>query len=179
MGLSFRPRQWLDKMLGRGALSKSPDQATDDRNDKRPAAQPFFLCPSCGYSREQTPDGRRFCQQCATEFNSEDVAYLPKARSWLNGEIRTLSLKELIELAEDKDSIRRMMRPFFDDLMSSDRVFLKNELDSAGFPGTNTFDMLIHWVNKRLDDRVRRETHTAMYGPPIYVVRGGLPGLGK
>ncbi len=179
MAFSFNPWQWARNAWQREAPVTSPTEPGDDGHDKRPTAQPFFLCPSCGYSREQTPDGRNFCQQCAKEFSSEDLAFLTQARNWLNDKTRTLSLKDLMVLAEDRDAIRRMMRPFFDGLLTVDQKSLKSELESAGFPGTNTFEMLIHWVDKRLNDRVRRETLTAMYGPPIYVVRGGLPGLGK
>jgi hypothetical protein len=113
------------------------------------------------------------------EFRLEDLGCLTGARNWLNDNTRTLSLKDLIVLAEDKDEIRKVMRPFFEELLTIDRTSLKSDLESAGFPGTNTFDMLVHWSSKRLNDRVRRETLTAMYGPPTYVVRGGLPGLGK
>ncbi len=84
-----------------------------------------------------------------------------------------------MSLEDDRESIRALMRPFFDGLLITDQKSLKSELDTAGFPGVNTLEMLTHWASVRLHDRVRRETLTAMYGPPVYIVRGGLPGLGK
>jgi hypothetical protein len=179
MAFSFNPWQWVRNVWQRDDSVASTSEPDDDGRDKTPIAQPFFLCPSCGYSRETTPDGRNFCQQCAKEFSRQDLAVLTQARDWLNNKTRTLALKELMALADDRDAIRRMMREFYDGLLTVDRKSLKFELDSAGFPGSNTFEMLIHWVDKRLKDRVKRETLTAMYGPPVYVVRGGLPGLGK
>lgn len=41
------------------------------------------------------------------------------------------------------------------------------------------FEMLIHGARTRIQNRVRREMDAAMPGPPMYFVRGGLPGSGK
>ena len=125
------------------------------------------------------PDGRYLCEPCAKEFSLEDFSCLAQARRWLNDATRALSLKEVMKLARDREAIRALMRPFVEGLAPLDQKSLKSELDSAGFPGTNTLEMLAHWAGKRLNDRVRRETLTAMYGPPVYIVRGGLPGMGK
>lgn len=181
MGFALNPVQWARNLLHRGEpSSRSEDpEAAVQRTDDGPPAQPFFLCPSCGYSREQTPDGRYLCEPCAQEFRLEDFSYLARARRRLNDETRTLPLRELMVLAEERDAIRTLMRPFFDELPFFDQELLRSELESAGFPGTNTLEMLTHWASTRLSERVRRETLTAMYGPPVYVVRGGLPGLGK
>jgi hypothetical protein len=181
MGFAFNPLQWVQNLLHRDAPDSPPDdsESADQRHGDWPPAQPFFLCPSSGYSREQTPDGRYLCEPCAEEFSPEDFSCLAQARRWLNDETRTLRLKDLMSLADDREAIRALMRPLFDGLLIIDQKSLKSELDSAGFPGINTLDMLTHWASKRLNDRVRRETLTAMYGPPVYIVRGGLPGLGK
>ncbi len=178
--MAFNPWQWARNLWPRATLADRPTEAGDEGgHEKRPTAQPFFLCPSCGYMREETPAGRKFCSQCVTEFSPEDLALLTKARTWLNDCTRKLPLKDLITLAREKNEIRKLMQPFFRDLPKPDKAQLKLELESAGFPGINTLEMLVHWANTRLNDRVRRGILTARNGPPIRFVRGGLPGLGK
>lgn len=181
MGIALNPVQWVRNLLHR----TTPVPGTDDpaaaaqRQCNGAPAQPFFVCPSCGYSREQTADGRYLCEPCAKEFSLDDFSCLAQARRRLNDATRALSLKDVMTLAQDREAVREVLRPFFEELAPLDQKLLKSELDSAGFPGTNTLEMLTHWASTRLNDRVRRETRTAMYGPPVYIVRGGLPGLGK
>ncbi len=178
--MAFNPLQWAgDVWQWATGPSNSPTVSDEAPQKKEPTAQPFFVCPSCLYVREETPEGQKFCSQCQTEFSREDTALLPQAQKWLNDCLRGQSLNNLTTLAEEKDGLRRLMQPFFDDLANVDQSGLKVELESAGFHGRNTFEMLLHWARTRLSDRVRHKTLSAMNRPPIYFVRGGLPGLGK
>ncbi|OBA90432.1 hypothetical protein A5642_12925 [Mycolicibacterium mucogenicum] len=77
------------------------------------------------------------------------------------------------------DGVRHLMQPFWDELSETERHALKCELWDQGFPGSQTFPMLVQWATARLRVRLTQQLRTAMWGPPIRVVRGGLPGLGK
>lgn len=103
---------------------------------------------------------------------------LPRARTWLHEHIGDHS-KDIYAMLNSIDGVRHLMQPFWDELSETERHALKCELWDQGFPGSQTFPMLVQWATARLRVRLTQQLRTAMWGPPIRVVRGGLPGLGK
>lgn len=111
-------------------------------------------------------------------FDEPPLEVLPQARTWLHEHVDDHS-KDIYALLNSEDGVRSLMQPFWDELSPIERHALKCELLEQGFPGTQTFNMLVHWATARLRVRLAEQVRTAMWGPPIRVVRGGLPGLGK
>lgn len=165
-------------------------------------AQPLFLCPSCGFRRQPPSPGQTFCSECAGESkvsrhrNSADGEpsntakdsvctieagaalgdpVLPRARQRLKEGIRDRS----ITLVSTKAELQTHMRTFWLDLPLEDQQTVATELFDLGFRDTNTFKALTGWAYARLRVRLAEKTDIALNGPPIRIVGGGLPGLGK
>jgi hypothetical protein len=112
------------------------------------------------------------------EISQPENVLLRRARKWLHSRVKDHS-SDIAALLAQEDGVRRLMQPFWDDLVDSERKLLKIELESQGFPGTKTSEMLVSWATARLRLRLTSLLRTAAWGPPTQFVNGGLPGSGK
>lgn len=162
-----------------------------------PAGQPS--CESCR-SRKQDPRARpvsepptedaanAFAASPAPSHPTTDLPGVPRevsatdvlsaARRWIHARVPDHS-KDIYALLNEEDGAKQLMQPFWNALAQPERVQLKEQLLAQGFPGTKTFDMLVHWATARLRVRLTEQLRTAMWGPRTQIVRGGLPGLGR